>query len=117
MVLLDHEVTVNALLLVALPPGVVITILPVFAPPGTTKVTCVSELTVKDPTCTPPTVIFTDWISPDPGTATVVTAGPLLGAKLVILGVTLNILLLKSVPDGVVTRTNPVSPAGTLAVR
>jgi len=45
-VLPHHEVTVNALLLVALPPGVVITILLVFAPLGTTKVTCVSELTV-----------------------------------------------------------------------
>jgi hypothetical protein len=108
---------VNVLLLVAMPPGVVITILPVFAPLGTRRVTFVSELTVKEPTCTPPTVIFVAWISPDPVTVTVLPDGPLLGVKLVILGVTLNILLLKSMPDDVVTETNPVSPDGTMAVK
>jgi hypothetical protein len=42
---------------VALPPGVVKTTFPVFAPVGTVKVTCWSELTVNAFTFTPPRVI------------------------------------------------------------
>ena len=44
--------------LVAVPPGVVITIFPVFAPVGTLAITCVSEFTVKVGAFTPPNVTF-----------------------------------------------------------
>lgn len=44
--------------LVAVPPGVVIPILPVFAPVGTFAVTFVSEITVKLVAFTPPKVTF-----------------------------------------------------------
>jgi hypothetical protein len=40
--------------LVAMPPGVVITILPVFAPLGTVAVTCESEFAVKVAALLPP---------------------------------------------------------------
>jgi hypothetical protein len=43
---------------------------------------------------------------------------PLVGVKLMIYGITLNFLLLFSVPPGVVTVTKPVvAPSGTIAVR
>jgi hypothetical protein len=51
-------VTVKAPELVAVPPGVVIAILLVFAPVGTVAVTCVSEFTVKLVAATPPNVTF-----------------------------------------------------------
>ena len=44
--------------LVAVPPGVVTTILPVFAPVGTVAVICVSEFTVKMVAFTAPNVTF-----------------------------------------------------------
>ena len=56
--LLPHYVTVKATELVAVPPGVVIAILPVFAPVGTVAVTCVSEFMVKLVAATPPNVTF-----------------------------------------------------------
>jgi hypothetical protein len=48
--------TIKLLLLVALPPFVVIPILPVLAPLGTTAVTFMSEFTVKVVALTPPKV-------------------------------------------------------------
>jgi hypothetical protein len=51
-------VTVNTVALVAIPPGVVIAILPVFAPVGTFAVTCVSEFTATVVALTPPNVTF-----------------------------------------------------------
>src|SRR5208337_3144160 len=51
-------VTVKTWVLVAVPPGVVIAIFPVFAPVGTYAVTCVSEFTVKLVAATPPNVTF-----------------------------------------------------------
>ena len=53
-----NYVTVKSVELDAVPPGVVITIFPVFAPLGTVAVTCVSELTVKLVAATPPNVTF-----------------------------------------------------------
>ena len=50
------QITVKVWALVALPPLVVIAILPVLAPAGTTAVTCVSELTEKLKALTPPKV-------------------------------------------------------------
>jgi hypothetical protein len=51
-------VTVNTPELVAVPPGVVITILPVFAPVGTVAFTCRSEVMLKLVVATPPNVTF-----------------------------------------------------------
>ena len=58
-VFLTHDyITVKFVALDAVPPGVVITIFPVFAPLGTVADTCVSELTVKLVALTPPNVTF-----------------------------------------------------------
>jgi hypothetical protein len=100
-----------------LPPGVVTAIFPVLAPVGTLIVTFESEFTVYAFTFTPPTVTLEDWIKPVPVSTIESPTFPLVGEKLVSLGVTLKILLLRSAPDDVVTRTNPVSPLGTVAVR
>jgi hypothetical protein len=103
--------------LVALPPGVVTAIFPGLAPVGTRSVTRKSEFTVKEVTFTPPTVRPNAWINPVPVSTIESPAFPLVGAKLVTLGVTLKILLLNRAPEDVVTMTNPVSPLGTIAVR
>lgn len=63
--------------LVALPPGDVMTILPVLAPVGTVIVTCLSELTVNDVTFTPPRVTVAAWMSPEPLTTTEDPTDPL----------------------------------------
>src|SRR5712692_3441623 len=108
--------TVNVPLL-AVPPGVVTAILPVFAPTGTVAVTCVAEFTVNAVALTPPNVTFVAPVNPAPAIVTCVPTGPLVGAKLLITGMTLNFLLLVRVPEGVVTVTNPVVPVeGTTAV-
>ena len=49
-------------------------------------------------------------MKPEPVIVTFVPTGPLVGVKLVMPGITLNCLLLVSVPDGVVTVTKPVVP-------
>lgn len=112
-----HYVTVNIAALAAVPPGVVITTLPVLAPAGTVNVTCLSEFTVKDVTLTPPSVMPVASMNPDPAIATELPTAPLAGVTLVIFGVTRYGLLLDNVPEGVVTVTVPVSPDGTFAVR
>jgi|SRR5579872_854850 len=53
-----NQFTVKFVVLDALPPGVVTTILPVTAPVGTVAVTCVSEFTVKVVAAMPPNVTF-----------------------------------------------------------
>jgi len=58
--------TVNVPELVAVPPAVVILILPVTAPVGTVAVTCVAELTVKAVAFTPPKVTLVVCVSPVP---------------------------------------------------
>jgi hypothetical protein len=91
----------------AVPPGVVIAIFPVTAPLGTTAVTFVSENTVKPVAFTPPNVTFVVCLRLTPVMVTDVPTGPLVGEKLVICGMTRNILLLFSVPPEVVTVTRP----------
>ena len=110
-------VTVKFDELVAVPPSVVIAILPVMAPVGTVAFTCVADL-VKFVAATPPKVTSVVCVSPVPVITTCVPTVPLDGLKLEMVGMTLKVLLLASVPDGVVTVTNPVVPvAGTSAVR
>ncbi len=55
-------VTVKTAALVAVPPGVVIAIFPVFAPLGTFAVTCMSEFTANVVALTPPNVTFVVWV-------------------------------------------------------
>jgi hypothetical protein len=112
----DQGITVKVPVLIVLPPGVVTPIFPLFAPVGTRNVSFESVFTVYEVTATPPTVIFAVWISPVPVRTIGSPTFPLVGEKLMSLGGTLNILLLISVPDPVVTATNPVSPEGTVAV-
>ena len=106
------------MVLTATPPGVVMAILPVFAPVGTVAVTCVSEFAVNAVAFTPPNVTLVVWVRLAPVMSTTVRTGPLVGVKLIIRGVTRNFLLLVRVPLGVVTVTKPVvAPLGTVAVR
>ena len=104
--------------LVAVPPGVVIAILPVFAPAGTVAVTCESELTVKVAALPPPNVTLDACVRPLPVITTEAPTLPLVGLKLRMIGTTVKILLLVRVPVGVTTVTLPfVAPLGTVAVR
>ena len=104
--------------LVAVPPGVVITIFPVLAPVGTVAATCVSEFTVKLAAGTPPNVTEVVCVRLMPVIVTGVPTGPFGGAKLVILGVTRKIVLLVRAPLLVDTVTEPVvAPLGTVAAR
>ena len=113
-------ITVKLPALLAVPPAVVTLIVPVVAPAGTVAVIAVAEFTVKlalvplNPTAVAP-VKFVPLI------VTLVPTGPLLGAKLAIVGafetVTVNALELVAVPPAVVTLSGPVvAPAGTVAV-
>src|ERR1700722_14111513 len=110
--------TVKIAELVAVPPEVVITIFPVFAPAGTVAVTFVSEFTTNVVACTPPNDTFVAWVRLTPVMATAVPSGPLAGVKLWIDGVTRKFRLLFKLPPGIVTVKIPVvAPAGTAAVR
>ena len=110
--------TVNVPELVAVPPAVVILILPVTAPLGTIAVTLVSEFTVKVVAFTPPKVTFVVCLRLTPVIVTEAPTAPLVGEKLVICGMTRNFLLLVSTPPGVATVTKPVvAPLGMAAVR
>jgi hypothetical protein len=74
--------------LVAVPPGVVMTIFPVFAPVGTVAVTSVFETTVKLVAATPPKVTFVAPVRLMPVMVTFVPVGPMSGLKFVIWGIT-----------------------------
>jgi hypothetical protein len=110
--------TVNALALVAVPPGVVTLSGPVVAPAGTVAWIAVADVTVKlvvvplNRTAVAP-VKFVPLI------VTVAPTAPLVGVKLVIVGglaTTVNALALVAVPAEVVTLSGPVvAPAGTVA--
>ncbi len=110
--------TVNELLLVAVPPGVVTLSRPVVAPAGTVAWIAVAELTVKL-ALTPLNATAVAPVKFVPLMVTLIPTGPLVGAKLVIVGgltTTVNELLLVAVPPGVVTLSGPVvAPAGTVA--
>ena len=109
--------TVKTPELVAVPPFVVILIVPVLAPVGTVAVTCVSEFTTNV-AAFPPKATFVVWVKLCPVIVTEVATLPLLGLKLRMTGVTRNEMLLVRIPPGVLTVTDPVfAPAGTAAVR
>src|SRR5207253_401693 len=111
-------VTVNALALVAVPPGVVTLSGPVVAPLGTVAAIVVAELTVKLTALVPLNVTAVAPVKLVPLIVTLLPTGPLVGVKLVIVGagtVTVNELLLVAVPPGVVTLMGPlVAPLGTV---
>ena len=104
---------------VAVPPGVVIVILPVVAPGGTPAVIFVPLFTVK---VADVPLNFTELapVKFVPVMATLVPVVPVVGVKLVIVGalaVTVKALGEAALPPGVVTRIEPVvAPAGTLVV-
>jgi hypothetical protein len=107
-------VTVKTAALVAVPPGVVIAILPVFAPVGTFAVTCVSEFTATVVALTPPNVTFVVWVRLPPVMVTGVPTDPLGGVKLLIVGTTRKFILLFRLPLGIATVTRPWSrPLGS----
>jgi len=109
--------TVNELVLVAVPPGVVTLSAPVVAPAGSVAWIDVAELTVKL-ALTPLNVTAVAPVKSAPLIVTVVPTGPMVGAKIAIVGgfTTVNASLLVAVPAGVVTLSGPVvAPAGTVA--
>ena len=112
--------TVKPLALVAVPPAVVTLSGPVVAPAGTLAVIAVAEFTVKL-ALVPLNCTAVAPVKFVPLIVTLVSTGPLLGAKLAIVGgletVTVKLLALLAVPPAVVTLIGPVAaPAGTLAV-
>ncbi len=117
LVIVGGSTTVNALLLLAVPPAAVTLIGPVVAPAGTVARIEVAEVTVKLAL----TELKVTEVAPlkfVPPMITLVPTGPLVGAKLVIVGgsATANVPLLVAVPPGVVTLSGPVvTPAGTVA--
>ena len=109
------RVTVNALELVAVPPGVVTLSGPDVAPAGTVVWIAVSELTVKL-AFTPLNLTAVAPVKFVPLIVTLVPTGPLVGVKLVIVGAdtTVKPLALLAVPPAVVTVSGPVAaPVGT----
>lgn len=113
--------TVKAVLLVAVPPGVVTVIRPVVAPFGTVAVIFASESTVKlaDVRLNFTVVAPVRFV---PLIVTEVPGAPLVGEKDVMVGaggdvLTVNSVALVPVPDGVVTEIGPDwAPFGTVAV-
>ena len=113
--------TVNAVLLVAVPPGPVTLIVPVVAPFGTVALIFVSESTVK---LADVRLNFTE-VAPVkfvPLIVTEIPGAPLVGENDVMVGAGGDVLTVKSValvavPDGVVTEIAPdCAPLGTVAV-
>jgi hypothetical protein len=104
--------------LVAVPPGVVTEIAPVFARFGTVAVIVVAETTVNLAFL----VLILTTEAPVKFVPVIVTdnpALPLVGEKSVIVGagMTVKLVMLVAVPPGVVTVIGPVvAPAGTVAV-
>jgi hypothetical protein len=117
LVIAGAGTTVNAVLLVAVPPGVVTLSGPVVAPAGAAVWIAVSEATLKL-ALVPLNATDVAPVKFVPLIVTLVPTGPLVGAKLAIAGggTTVNALLLVAVPVGVVTLSGPVvAPAGTVA--
>jgi hypothetical protein len=109
--------TLNAPVLVVVPPGVVTLSGPVVAPAGTVAWIAVSEVTVKL-AFTPLNATVVAPVKLVPLIVTLVPTDPLVGAKLAIVGPlpTVKALLLVAVPPGVVTLNVPVvAPVGTVA--
>lgn len=106
-----YSVTVNVPALVAVPPGVVTAIGPVFAPVGASAVTSVADFTLNVVAFTPPNVTAVAPVRPVPVIVTSVPTGPLSGEKAVTTGVTLKVWTVVRVPLGVLTVILPVFAA------
>ena len=100
-----------------MPPGVVMVILPVTAPVGTVAVTCVSEFTVKVVAALPPNFTAEACCRLVPVITTEVPTGPLVGEKVLMAGVILNVCSVVRLPPGSFTVITPVvAPVLILAV-
>jgi hypothetical protein len=111
---------VNAIVLVAVPLGVVTAIGPDVAPAGTVAVTCVAEFT-ENVAAVPLKVTAVAPVNPVPVIVTDVPAAPLVGENDVIVGappaVTVKLVTLVAVPSASVTAIGPVvEPAAIVAV-
>ena len=115
-----EAVTVNDVVDLAVPPGVVRDITPLGAPAGTVAFTEVAETTVTAVPATPLNETAVVPVRLVPVIVTIVPAVPVVGVKDVIVGggaTTVNDPVLVPVPDAVVTATLPlVVPTGTTAV-
>jgi len=101
---------------VAVPPAVVTDTRPVEAPAGTIAVIFMSVLTVKL-AAVPLKLTAVAPLKPVPLMTTLVPTTPLVGLKLVIVGVTVKFVVLVAVPPAVVTAIGPVvAAAETMAV-
>jgi len=113
-------VTVNDVLLVAVPPGVVTVIFPVVAPLGTVAVIDVALTTVNDVATVVLNLTAVAPVKFVPVIVTRVPMGPVVGVKELIVGrdaVTVKLPVLVAVPPGVVTVIFPVvAPVGTVTV-
>jgi hypothetical protein len=114
------SITVKAVALVAVPPGVVTAIGPVVARAGTVAVILVSETTVKVARV-PLNLTAEAPVKPVPMMVTDVPAVPLVGLNDVMVGsgdgVTVKFVALATVVPCLVTEIGPVvAPAGTMAV-
>ena len=79
-------VTVKLVALVAMPPPVVTLMVPLVVPAATVAVICVSEFTVNEEASVPLNVTIAAPVKLVPVMVTLVPTGPLVGAKLVMLG-------------------------------
>jgi hypothetical protein len=112
--------TVNATVLVAVPPGVVTATRPEVAPAGTTNVSLVASATVKPPTATPFSVSALAPVRLVPVTVTLVPTRPWAGAKLTSVGagvVTVNVAGADVPPPGAgLVTVMPTVPAAATAL-
>ena len=106
------------LLLTAVPPGVVMVIVPVAPPLLTVAVSEVEVLTVKDAAAMPSKATADAPVKLLPVMVTAVLAAPLLGVNEVMIGAGMKVKvpLLVAVPPGVVTVIAPVAPLPTVAL-
>jgi len=108
-------VTVKFVVVVAEPAVVTTVIGPVVAATGTVAVIDVAELLTTVP-AVPLKLTVAPGTRPVPVIVTFVPTGPLLGVKLLMVGVIVKLLALVAVPPGVVTVMTPVvALAGTVA--
>jgi hypothetical protein len=108
--------TVNVPALVAVPPGVVTEMVPVF-PEATSAVILVAVNTVKDVASTPPNFTEVAPVKFVPVIVTVIPGAPLEGVNDDIVGAGIKVNPANiALPPGVVTETFPEDPAATTAV-
>jgi len=115
-VIVGAGMKVKALLLVAVPPGVVTVIVPV-APMPTVAVSEVALTTEKDAAAVPPKATAVVPVKFVPVMVMTAPVAPLVGVKEVMVGagMKVKVLLLVAVPPGVVTLIVPVAPLPTVA--